>query len=137
MRSSRKVKFERCKHFHSIEQSLISLDLKYFMIQIKSRYLKSILQSRSSLLPSYCTLPPATSLLSLSKFPKWSHFFVALLRDSSPRQVGLLVGWRFLAFQAYGSCPDTLVTFSSTAPAHPHATRVAVYPALLYSECCC
>ena len=24
------------------------------------------------------------------------------------------------------------MTFSSTAPAHPHATRVAVYPALLY-----
>ena len=23
------------------------------------------------------------------------------------------------------------MTFSSTAPAHPHATRVAVYPALL------
>ena len=37
----------------------------------------------------------------------------------------------FLAFLAYGSCPDALVTFSSTAPAHPHATRVAVYLALL------
>ena len=55
MRSSRKLKFERCKHFHSIEQPLISLDLKFFMIQIKLRYLKSILQSRSSLLPSHCT----------------------------------------------------------------------------------
>ena len=30
------------------------------------------------------------------------------------------------------SSPDSLVTFSSTAPAHPHATRVAVYPALFW-----
>ena len=35
-----------------------------------------------------------------------------------------------LAFWANGSCLDALVTFSSTAPAHPHATRLAVYPAL-------
>ena len=54
MRSSRKLKFERCKHFHSKKQPLITLDLKYFMIQTKLRYLKSILQSRPSLLPSYC-----------------------------------------------------------------------------------
>ena len=40
----------------------------------------------------------------------------------------------FLAFGAYGSRPDVLVTFSSTAPAHPHATRVAVYPALFSSS---
>ena len=37
---------------------------------------------------------------------------------------------RFLSFLAYGSCPDALVALSSTAPAHPHATRVAAYPAL-------
>ena len=67
-----------------------------------------------------------------------------MLRDSTPRYVGPSVGRsvgrsvpfllfrRFLAFWAYGSCPDALVTFSSTAPAHPHATRVAVYPALLF-----
>ena len=55
MRSNHKLKFKRRKYIHSIEQPLISLDLKYFMIQMKLRYLKSILQSRSSLLPSYCT----------------------------------------------------------------------------------
>ena len=55
MRSSRNFKFERRKHFHSIKQPLINLDLKYFMIQMKLRYLKSILQSRSSLLLSYCS----------------------------------------------------------------------------------
>ena len=63
--------------------------------------------------------------------------FSRVLRDSTPRYVGPSVGrlvpfllfWRFLAFRAYGSCPDALVT-SNTAPAHPHATRVAVYPAL-------
>ena len=37
----------------------------------------------------------------------------------------------FCDFWAYGSCPDALVTFSIIAPAHPQATRVAVYPALL------
>ena len=55
MRSSHKLRFKRRKCIHSIEQPLISLDLKYFMIQMKLGYLKSILQSRSSLLPSYCT----------------------------------------------------------------------------------
>ena len=70
--------------------------------------------------------------------------FSCVLRDSTPRFVGSLVGrsvgWsvpfllfrRFWAFWAYGSCPDALVTLSSTAPAHPHATRVAVYLALFF-----
>ena len=39
--------------------------------------------------------------------------------------------WGFWAFWAYSTCPDDPVTFSSTAPAHPHATRVAMHPALL------
>ena len=55
MRSSHKLKFKRRKCIHSIEQPLISLDLKCFTIQMKLRYLKSILLSRSSLLPSYCS----------------------------------------------------------------------------------
>ena len=63
MSSSRKLKFVRRKHFHSIEQPLISLDLKYFTIQIKLGYLKSILQSRSSLLPSYCKINDKKSWL--------------------------------------------------------------------------
>ena len=45
-----KLKNERNKHI----QHLISIDLNFFINQIKLRYLKSILQSRSSLLPSYC-----------------------------------------------------------------------------------
>ena len=36
---------------------------------------------------------------------------------------------RFLAFWPYRSCPNAPVT-SNMAPAHPHATGVAVYPAL-------
>ena len=49
------------------------------------------------------------------------------------QSVPFLLFWHFWAFWAYGSRPDGLVTFSSTAPAHPHATRprVAVYLALL------
>ena len=68
-----------------------------------------------------------------------TEIFSHVLRDSSPRYVGtsvrrsvsrsvpLILFRRFLAF-----CADALVTFPSTAPAHPHATRVGVYPALLY-----
>ena len=71
-----------------------------------------------------------------------SSFLCHMLRDSTPRfvcpsvgpSVGRLVTFllfrRFWAFWAYGSCPDAPLTFSSTAPAHPHATRVAIYPAL-------
>ena len=70
-----------------------------------------------------------------------SWFLVACYATLHPamsvrRLVGRLVP--FLLFQhfwaswAYYSCPDALVTFSSTAPAHPHATKVAVYPALLF-----
>ena len=55
IKSSRKLKFEGCKHFHSKKQLLITLDLKYFIIQTKLKYLKSIIQSRSLLLPTYCT----------------------------------------------------------------------------------
>ena len=36
----------------------------------------------------------------------------------------------FFVFWAYCSCANALVTFSITAPAHPHAIRVAMYPAL-------
>ena len=43
MRSSHKLRFERRKYIHSIEQPLISLDLKYFMIKVKLRYLRYIL----------------------------------------------------------------------------------------------
>ena len=61
MRSSRNLKFERCRHFHSIEQPLINLDLKYFILQIKLRYLKSILQTKFSL--NYLKLNFAVSRL--------------------------------------------------------------------------
>ena len=71
-------------------------------------------------------------------------FFSRMLRDSTTccqsvgwsvgRSVFFLLFWRIWAFYAYGSCPDSLVTFSSTAPAHPHATGVAVYPALFFSN---
>ena len=79
------------------------------------------------------------SFIKMHCFKRCLMVFSRVLRDSTPRYVGPLVGplvpfllfRRFLAFCTYSSCPDALVTFSSTAPAHPHATRVAVYPALL------
>ena len=54
MKSSHKLKNQKSEHIQAIEQPLISLDLKFFIKQMKLRYLKSFLQSRSSLLPSYC-----------------------------------------------------------------------------------
>ena len=81
MRSSCKLKFERRKHFHSIKQLLITLNLEYFMIQTKLRYLKSNLQSRSSLLPSYCRLSfkgrltaMHSGICQLSCYPKWTVY---------------------------------------------------------------
>ena len=73
MRSSHKLKFKRRKCVRSIEQPFISLDLKYYMVQIKLGYLKSILQSRSSLLPSYCIM--LASITEKGKFKKIDAFF--------------------------------------------------------------
>ena len=61
--------------------------------------------------------------------------FSRVLRDSTPRFVHRSVGphFTFSAFLSVLSClllPNAPVTFSITAPAHPHATRVAVDPAL-------
>ena len=66
-------------------------------------------------------------------------FFSRVLRDSAPRLVNPLVRRSvhhtllFLDFRSlwpHCSCPSDQVT-SNMAPAHPHATGVAVYPALL------
>ena len=66
-----------------------------------------------------------------------------VLRDSTLRYVGPSVGWSvcpflffgvFEFFQACCSSPVPQMTFSSTAPAHPHATGVAVYPALFFCK---
>ena len=86
-----------------------------------------------------------TPVLVWVKLAHPTYIFSRVLRDSTPRYVGPSVGRlvglsvpfllfrRFWAFWAHSSCPDDPVTFSSTAPAHPHATRVAVYPALFLS----
>ena len=59
-----------------------------------------------------------------------SELFSCVLRDSTPRyvcpSVGRSVGPLFTFF-----CVFEL--FEHMAPAHPHATRVAVYPALFGS----
>ena len=67
-------------------------------------------------------------------------FFSRVLRDSTPRFVGRSVCrsvgrshftfFMIFIFGPHCSCPNGLVT-SNMAPAHPHATSVAVYPALL------
>ena len=65
-------------------------------------------------------------------------FFSRVLRDSTPRFVGppvrpsvrhTLFFSGFCDLWPHCSCPSDQVT-SNTAPAHPHATGVAVYPAL-------
>ena len=81
MMSSHKLKYERSQYIQAIEQFLINLNLKYFMIQIRLGYLKSILQSRSSLLPSYCRLSfkgrltaMHSGICQLSCYPKWTVY---------------------------------------------------------------
>ena len=73
--------------------------------------------------------------------------FSRLLRDSIPRFVRPLVRrsvgpmvrpWRFTfcmfcGLRPHCSCPNALLT-SNMAPAHPHATGVAVFPALLQKK---
>ena len=79
----------------------------------------------------------------ISSFKSWlASLFSRVLRDSTPRFVGPSVGpsvrpsvrhtllfLGFCGFWPYCSCPNDLVT-PIMAPAHPHATGVAVYLAL-------
>ena len=78
---------------------------------------------------SHCAFKTIDTILSEKSYSR--GFLVACYRTlhlilSVGRSVPFLLFWRFWAFWAYGSCPNALVT-SSTAPAYPHATRVAVY----------
>ena len=68
-----------------------------------------------------------------------AFFFSPMLRYSTPCFVGRSVGPSvrhtllfFCGLWPHCSCPNDQVT-SKTAPAHPHATGVAVYPALFFS----
>ena len=67
-------------------------------------------------------------------------FFSCVLRDSTPHFVGpsvrplvrhTLLFWRLWGFWLNRSCPNAPLT-SIMAPAHPHATGVAVYLALFF-----
>ena len=72
------------------------------------------------LVACYATLHPA-----LSVHPS--------VRPSVRPSVTLYFFGGFCGFWPYCSCPNDLVT-SIMAPAHPHATGVAVYPALFSTE---
>ena len=66
-----------------------------------------------------------------------------MLRDFTPRFVGPSIGpsvgpsqftfFGFCGLWPHSSCPDHQVT-SNKAPAHPHATGVAVYPVLFHLD---
>ena len=64
-------------------------------------------------------------------------FFCHVLREYTPlcRSVGRSPCYFFGVFELFGSYPVAPVIFSSTAPAHPHATRVTVYLALFNIRC--
>ena len=81
----------------------------------------------SPLCPTWHCRPALTSLLQLITPGRASG-----TADHVRSLDDLLLFWRCWAFWAHWSCPDAPVTFSSTAPTHPHATRVAVYPAMLF-----
>ena len=68
----------------------------------------------------------------------FNEIFSRVLRDSTTRFVGpsvhplvrhTLLFFGFCGLWPHCSCPNDEVT-SNMAPAHPHATGVAVYPAL-------
>ena len=131
---------------------------------MKLKYIKSILQSRSSLLPSYCscgyfsqnnvafllaemvakfkfTISLGWLFWSTCEWDDLTMFSVACTRLYNPLcpSVGRSdticffgIYWRFWG---YCSCPTAWLVYFITAPANPHATRVAVYPALLFSDC--
>ena len=69
--------------------------------------------------------------------------FSRVLRDSTPRFVRPSVGWlggpHFTFFMFLRSLASLLLakcfSNSNTAPAHPHATEVAVYPTLFLVAC--
>ena len=73
---------------------------------------------------------PSVFLFSFFYATLWATFW--LVGPSvrwSVRHTLLVFG--FCSFWPHCSCPNNLVT-SIMAPAHPHATSVAVYPALFY-----
>ena len=78
---------------------------------------------------------PLVTLELKTRKTRTLFIFSRVLRDSTPRYVGRSVGrppfYFFVVFERTAPA-QTLVTFSSTAPAHPHSTRVAVYPALFF-----
>ena len=59
----------------------------------------------------------------------WCHYFVACFATLHPT---LSLRPCFCSLWSHCSCPNDQLT-SITAPAHPHATWVAVYPALFCS----
>ena len=83
MKSSHKLKFERSQYIHSTEQPLIKtwfeeFDLKDLKFYKNESRLKSILQSRSSLLPSYCIR------LSRSAASNWAMNHSEILSPFTP-----------------------------------------------------
>ena len=119
-KSSHKLKNERNKYIQAIEQHLISIDLNFFINQMKLRYLKSILQSRSSLLPSYC-------MLLLLLFPLPFSVTCRRLYDPLCETVCWSVSWSvpIIFFGIYGrflhyySNPNAWVCFLCHCPCRP------------------
>ena len=88
---------------------MISAELPIFFIFLFHFFAIATALKSVFLVASYATLYPAVSV-------GWS--------------VGTLSTLAFLKVLSSLSYPNGPVTFSFTAPAHPHATRIAAYPAL-------
>ena len=101
-------------------------------------------QGRLLFVRLFCS--PIFLIFSIIHVIHWElHIFSRVLRDSTTRFVGPSVRRSvrpsvrpsvrhtlgFCGIWPHCSCPNDLVT-SNTAPAHPHATGVAVYPALFF-----
>ena len=62
-----------------------------------------------------------------------TRLYTPLCWSVGPSVCHTLLFWHLWGFWLYRSCPNAPLT-SNMAPAHPHATGVAVYPALFKRE---
>ena len=73
----------------------------------------------------------SVTFLSCEKKNDWSsRIFSCVIRDYTPLCCHTFLFLGFCGLWSHSSCPSDQVT-SNTAPAHPYATGLAVYPALI------
>ena len=108
-----------------LKQTLIAENVKEVKVEFSNEWLDAYdINEEAFLVASYATLHPALSIRpsvsqSVRRSVCWSVRLTLLFR-------------RLWGIWLYCSCQNAPLTFN-IAPAHPHATRVAMYTALFFS----